>query len=252
MLRPGLLLAALALTRAEHSVLVRGRAGVPIYSPQPHLLAPTAAQQRRLERFGGVGLRPKAERVHHPENEVFFRQYPVEETFFRSFAPAPCTLIAKQVPPSDVKCDHAPKYSCGPLSALRRIDGCQVWSVGSNSQTCFERFVHAQAPNCAIHTFDPTLGPRAARQLRARLPFATLHEYGLSGADTDNGSLWNWHPSRPQPHTPTRLRSLRTLMRQLNASWVDYLKVISQKRGRYCHCYLNRRGSRWPRLFRPP
>ena len=164
MLRPGLLLAALALTRAEHSVLVRGRAGVPIYSPQPHLLAPTAAQQRRLERFGGVGLRPKAERVHHPENEVFFRQYPVEETFFRSFAPAPCTLIAEQVPPSDVKCDHAPKYSCGPLSALRRIDGCQVWSVGSNSQTCFERFVHAQAPNCAIHTFDPrsALGPRGS------------------------------------------------------------------------------------------
>jgi hypothetical protein len=47
------------------------------------------------------------------------------------------------------------KFVCG-MEYLATVEDCLVYSVGSHEQDDFERDVLARAPNCEVHTFDPT------------------------------------------------------------------------------------------------
>ena len=158
-------------------------ASLPLHTPTGHVLIANASHQRRLERFDGLLEKKQTyEGTRAREGAHWFRQFPVEATFFRAFHAAPCTRLAEAMPPADSWCDHEPKFSCGPISAFENRADCQFWSIGSRLQHCFEHFAHMQAPSCTIQTFDPVVKSNGLRQLA---PYVHLHAFGLSHVSSD-------------------------------------------------------------------
>lgn len=91
------------------------------------------------------------------------------------------------------------QWSCGKVGSRRFPDSasrwghqCQVWSIGSAGLTCFEEFVHLHAPACEMHTFDPTLTPKANAHVKqlAMKSVLRFHQIGLaSGPSSGTASL---------------------------------------------------------------
>ena len=115
------------------------------------------------------------------------------------------------------------KWLCG-LSLLDpgASSGCTVYSVGSNFDASFERYVQQMVgkahpgQRCDIHTFDPTLDPKPRAQRFGekleREGVSKLHLIGLRSDDT-------------REHPPFPARTLRQLMTELGHSCVDIVKI---------------------------
>ena len=190
------------------------------WTPTHHPFTPTAHLAKSLENFGRDGKL----RAHHNDNSLaagqpYFYRFPVEHTFFRAFSPLPCTDLAQSMPPEGIKCDHEPKFSCGPISALEQHNDCQIFSIGSRLQICFEQYVHFQAPGCTIHTFDPSVSPAQAAKFSR---FFRYHKLGLSAVPSETINT-SWR-GKITVH-PGRLRPMMVLLKEANVSWVHYLKV---------------------------
>ena len=210
---------------------VDGGDGVRGYSG-PEWLMPTERQQARLERFNGSGFATAVDE----RGELFIRQFPVETRYFasRPHHLPPCVDRAQPIPRPAARCrDGAEaKHHC----ALAPGGACVVWSVGSNGQTCFEEEWHAQAPGCEIHVFDPTLSAPARRRLDKleRDGVLRFHAIGLSSRalqrrDAPTAPTPRRSPSHAAGRAPfapsTRAATLGEMMRALNTSWIDYLKI---------------------------
>ena len=164
----------------------------PLYTPEDHVLRPQAQQQRALEWFDGRdNLPPKTGKLRPPSRNVskrdlFVRWYPVEGEYF-THSPLPCASLVARLPPPDYRgCStQDPKFACGPISWLA-APGCQIWSIGSAGETCFEEYVHQQAPSCGIHTFDPTLNAAQMTHMQSleRRGVLLFHQLGLGDSDS--------------------------------------------------------------------
>ena len=123
----------------------------------------------------------------------FTRRFPVEKRYLAETPSlAPCLKQTYQLPPPSllVKNECEPKFSCGSARAFaERTAGCAVWSIGSAGETCFEEYLHAQAPNCRIDVFDPTLTPRGRERLGGLKQRGVLdfHDIGLADHRTVGG-----------------------------------------------------------------
>lgn len=75
-----------------------------------------------------------------------------------------------------------PKWMCGP-DVLANLKHCLVYSFGSNGDVTFERAIKQRAPNCAIHTFDPSLNAeKRVTVARAESEgVLSFHEAALAG-----------------------------------------------------------------------
>jgi FkbM family methyltransferase len=85
---------------------------------------------------------------------------------------------------------------------------CIVYSIGSNNEFSFEEKVRVVAPGCEIHTFDPTVKETG----EGTRFYDQYHDaYGLGGIDSNRGRF--------------PVRSIESIMKELNHDHVDYLKV---------------------------
>ena len=114
------------------------------------------------------------------------------------------------------------KWVCG-VETLMQRPGCVVYSFGSNGETEFEEAVLATT-HCEVHVFDPTLSPEALVKLKA-LPSIQFHPIGLGPKDqqlqmTDNKMTMGRHSAEPM-----NIQTLQTIMRNLNHTWIDVLKM---------------------------
>ena len=183
------------------------------------------------ERFGESTWKypPGVLRDDMASENLYYRHYPVESKFFAS-APRDCIDILRQLPPdlpglaTEFGGDpewhgggEEPKFSCGPVCHGPADRSCIVWSIGSNAQTGFEEYVRgheqASAPSLSIEVFDPTLDDKKRAQVDAleRKGVFRFHPWGLSATSANRDGM--------------TLLSLRDMMRELNTTWIDYLKV---------------------------
>jgi len=121
-------------------------------------------------------------------------------TFFqRNWEPSySCTTLARFGCPGD-----GGKWICDPHRLL--LDGCTVYSIGSNDDFSFEEAIHHFNPQCEIHTFDPTLTSAPVH----KPAYVHFHPWGLGSLDSaDNSGL-----------------TLSTIMRRLGHNNITVLKV---------------------------
>ena len=114
------------------------------------------------------------------------------------------------------------KWVCG-VETLMQRPGCVVYSFGSNGDTEFEKAVLATT-QCEVHVFDPTLSVEALAKLR-KLPKIHFHPIGLGPKNQQiqmNDKLMTMGQDRAQP---MNLHTLPTIMRTLNHTWIDVLKI---------------------------
>ena len=123
----------------------------------------------------------------------------------------------------DPKCSQPePKFLCGSLRELGKRGRCQVWSIGSAGETCMEEVVHAHAPGCTIHVFDPTVSadePHIANLVKRGV--IQFHPWGL-GARDEKKSFTHYGKRASRKATSLRLVSM---MEKLGVDWIDYLKI---------------------------
>ena len=198
------------------------------YTPCGHPLAPSAEVQHRFERFSDAGWRPS--QAHH--FDMFVRHFPVERSYFAAASgerrwASSCIQRTHTVPCGGVTPE--PKFLCGSLAELNSMPSCQVWSIGSAGETCFEETVHKGAPACQIHVFDPTVMPSDRRI--ARLVNRSVFQFHHTGLGTEDkvqrfggyggglaaGRFW------------ARQRRLVTMMEELKVDWIDYLKIDCER-----------------------
>lgn len=236
--------------RTETRALMPGHhRPVALYTPEDNVMRPSAALQRELEWFGLGHGPPAAGPILPPqrnltEKDLYFRRFPVEGQYFTQHPHFPCARQVVRVPASDYRCEHEesdPKFSCGRVSQLQR-PGCQVWSIGSAGETCFEEYVHQQAPACQIHTFDPTLpaAQQAHVQSLQRRGVLQFHPVGLGSKEEmltmrkysdksshkrcEEGGL-SARQRKVLGCLHVKARPLYALMTELGTQWIDYLKV---------------------------
>ena len=92
---------------------------------------------------------------------------------------------------------------------------CIVYSMGSGQRFAFEERVRTLAPGCEIHTFDPTTtsSSKETDHPHGKEFYDQYHdEYGFGGVDSTNDGRFP-------------VKSLATIMKELNHTHVDYLKV---------------------------
>ena len=114
------------------------------------------------------------------------------------------------------------KWVCG-VETLMQRPGCVVYSFGSNGDTEFEEAVLATT-QCEVHVFDPTLSVEALAKLR-KLPKIQFHPIGLGPKNQQiqmNDDLMTMGTRRVQP---MNMHTLPTIMRTLNHTWIDVLKI---------------------------
>jgi hypothetical protein len=85
---------------------------------------------------------------------------------------------------------------------------CIVYSMGSGQRFAFEKRVRSIAPGCEIHTFDPT-----SKETGVGKKFYDVYhgDFGFGGKDSTAG--------------PFPVKSIATIMKELNHAHVDYLKI---------------------------
>ena len=80
--------------------------------------------------------------------------------------------------------------------------------MGSANEFSFERRIRTVAPGCEIHTFDPTVKESG----EGKDAYDSYHgDYGFGGKDAQGG--------------PFPIKSITTIMKELNHTHVDYLKI---------------------------
>lgn len=94
-----------------------------------------------------------------------------------------------------------PKWMCGVRYLADRPD-CLVYSIGSNEQDDFERAIKRIAPQCEVHTFDPTVHADVMDE-RSKQGGYTFHLTGLgsqeqSGNVMKNGKLYTFEETLAQ------------------------------------------------------
>lgn len=73
------------------------------------------------------------------------------------------------------------KFVCG-MDVVAKQRQCLVYSVGSNLDTKFEESVRQHAPNCEIHTFDPTIDVSQLDTVSKKFNFS-VHPWGLGSSE---------------------------------------------------------------------
>ena len=124
---------------------------------------------------------------------------------FRAFYP--CPMQEKMGSVGD-----GGKWVCS-KDALLSTPGCVVYSMGSNGDTSFEQAMLRDTA-CTVHTFDPTLNDTTAGSVRA---VPGLHFQGIGLSHTDGEHVFK---NQAQP-----VKTLQTIMTDLNHTWIDVLKV---------------------------
>ena len=195
-----------------------------------HPLVPSPRLQHCLEHFDGQRWRTR--NIYWEEH--YTRHHPVERSFFAQFkgGALDCVRHTHRMPPEASACTHEPKYSCGPVRALRQ--GCHVFSIGSADQTCFEEHIHEVSPGCTINVFDPSVtgkrGPLAAAQRSGVLRF---HQVGL-GAKPEMLQYRDYvhdfnattaAKNGRKRYITARSMPLLAMMQMVQVDWIDYLKV---------------------------
>ena len=169
------------------------------------------------------------------------------DQFFYMFTPVlPCLWTFEKEPPANVRRD-GPKWLCG-LQQVHQsrskpnvdykafntethgfqkihydnsrsnggdaVPPCIVYSMGSNQHFDFESRIRTIAPGCEIHTFDPT-----SKESGVGKEFYDQYhgDYGFGGVDSVSGT------SSGAGRFP--IKSLGTIMKELNHNHVDYLKI---------------------------
>ena len=172
---------------------------MPSWYSGPEWLVPDAAQQARLERYlgGTAGARSRFATGFVESGDLHFRQFPVERRFFTAEAAMPRCSHVQQIPRADASCaDGAEaKFFCGSVATLAG-PRCEMWSIGSNGQSCFEEEWHALVPTCRVRVYDPTLRP-AARAHMEQLQRKGVLEFHPIGR----------HEARPKPRTCSSARA---------------------------------------------
>jgi len=108
-----------------------------------------------------------------------------------------------------------------------------VYSAGIGEDASFDLGL-IQLKNCKVHGFDPT--PRSIQWVKKNMNSACFifHEYGLGPADfvenfyPPTNTEWVSHSILPNPKTlpiKVQLRSLVSIMHELNHSHIDLLKM---------------------------
>lgn len=159
----------------------------------------------------------------HSEGEQFRAKE--KGDIWLSFTPVlSCPWSFEKIPDCTVRHDGG-KWLCGlnELHQARQVAGrdygprkqhydksCVVYSMGSRNEFTFETRIRTLAPGCEIHTFDPTVAEEIPRGQKV---YDAMHlDYGFGGNDDPNNS-------------PFPIKSLATIMRELNHKHIDILKV---------------------------
>lgn len=114
------------------------------------------------------------------------------------------------------------KWVCGAETLMQR-PGCVVYSFGSNGETEFEEAVLATT-HCEVHVFDPTLSPQALSKLK-KLRGIQFYPIGLGPKDQQVQMSDTKMTMGNRREEPMNIQTLQTIMRNLNHTWVDVLKV---------------------------
>jgi hypothetical protein len=98
-----------------------------------------------------------------------------------------------------------PKYVCG-VSNLGKLLSrpCIVYSFGSWDEISFEVGLHAYAPHCEVHVFDPVKIPDKISQTRYNF---TSHHYGVRAQDGSGG------------------KTVKSIMESLGHDHIDIFKI---------------------------
>ena len=105
----------------------------PYYSPDGHMMEPSAALQKSLERMGPGEYNRSDYRPPHPK-DVFTRHYPVETAFLRVFRKGRLSDCITNHEAEGKKGREGAKSFCGSWERLESRAGCTVFSVGSHSR----------------------------------------------------------------------------------------------------------------------
>ena len=95
--------------------------------------------------------------------------------------------------------------------------------IGSKGTSCFEEYVHSQAPHCIISTFDPTISAISKQLFAQCLPWVRLHLVGLYHESAFNGLNFTSHGKRKVLRG--EVRPLMSLIDDFTPGWIDYLKI---------------------------
>jgi len=143
----------------------------------------------------------------------------------------PCFWTLEKMPSSSVQHDGG-KWLCGlhelhQMRAESNVDygtgkhyenKCVVYSMGSNNEFAFEERVRSVGSGCEIHTFDPTIKETG----KGKAFYDVYHsDFGLGGENSGwlAGWLAGWLPGK------FKVKSIATIMKELQHTHVDYLKV---------------------------
>jgi len=192
-----------------------------------HLLPADAPERLRAPLLGLLLTNSRAKAAElsawlspqHTEGEHFLNNVSAAEMWSMFTPTFPCLFTLEKHPTSAAEHDGG-KWICGlqemGRAARRQHKGsCTVYSVGSAMKFDFEARVHRVAPQCDIHTFDPTV---AAHMVKRFVPsyIDAFHRVGLG---RQAGALgFGRCPSCP-------IMPLTRLMSSLNHSSIDILKV---------------------------
>ena len=106
------------------------------------------------------------------------------------------------------------KWICG----IRDLtEACVVYSFGSGPDGQFELAMLAQT-QCEVHVFDPTI---RAGHITLNDPRMRFHNFGVAGKD----GVMMLQNHGGGPHFPRDALTLPTIMRRLNHTFVDVLKM---------------------------
>lgn len=157
----------------------------------------------------------------HSEGSIF-SELKSDQLYYMFYPTLPCFWTLEKEPSAAFVHDGG-KWLCGlqEVHELRAESGtkygigknhyavpCIVYSMGSNNDFAFERRVRAVAPGCEIHTFDPTVRESGD----GKDAYDSYHgDYGFGGTDSQVGRF--------------PVKSIATIMKELNHTHVDYLKV---------------------------
>lgn len=129
------------------------------------------------------------------------------------FSPVyPCPGTMEKVPGAAEQHDGG-KWICGLQEMANAPAPCNVYSFGSNNNFMFEDRVHSLVPHCVVHTFDPTSAAPPSEAPTASF----LHFHGDYGINGTSG------PATVE--RPFAVASLRDIMRSLNHTFLDVLKI---------------------------
>ena len=129
------------------------------------------------------------------------------------------------------------KQTCRPSQTLNQSGRCLVLSVGSNGDVGFEASLHALAPQCEVHIYDPTLDAQRRAQIP---PFAKFFSepFTAETAQRYRGRHVNLLCAHPPPADAHRSvpcakrRASACFKRHVCSRAVTYGSLIHQRRCR--------------------